>query len=648
MNMLKIKTGIIITVLLSMVLAACGGGLSSSSNPATAPAISTTVTLATITPLVVKGETAVITWSSANSTSCSSLPFGVTDTSGSLTTAPLLTSTTYTVTCVGPTGNASKSITISVAANIVDTSAACANTPIRGDNTNKVYYYCDCGTGAETDCVPGNDLNAGTSAASPRRTMADVAVRFSTLAVNDTVALCKGGAFNTVGDHSLGTRVDSTTPPYRCGTTGACNDLREYTPTTFVGTAKPIINISGGNDKPLFRFSASGGVRLLNLKLKGDVDDITSSNFGFYIAYGGRDVTMCNLDIDGFAVAVYSESSGGNTKNIKLTGSNISNSRNQGFLGAADNLQINYNLWERNGSFSVFTHALYFSSNNTFTQPMEVIGNYVRGQYGNTCRGVVIVGHVAVDGFRFENNTVDIDAAAATGTCYGIGFSASGQVGAKFMRNAKFLNNTVKNGGALAFSVGECPDCLIENNLIIQDWPSPWQVNGMYLAADGQRAGDDVSDRVTIRNNTVWFGPQHTAGGSGIAIGIQGTGHIIANNTVTYTATTAHDDGFSCYSYPLALGSYAFINNNHCHTTVSSPRFEWEKGSGDLAAWKASGFDVNSITGAPLFTSAGTDFTPGAGSPLSRAGNKANSPAHDFIGSPRPALPAIGAYEPSL
>ena len=661
MSKLNFKTSVVISTIisLSLILASCGGGSAASYSPGSRTAstngpITTTVSISAADSTVAYNGTTVITWSSTESDSCTSSTSGITGTSGRYTTEQLTTNNaTYTITCIGPTGAASKSISIPVTGgSIVVAATACANAPIRGST---VYYYCDCGTGKETGCVPGFDtdnlgnVNPGTSPLAPRRTFGNAAARFSTLAANDTVALCKGGAFDTVGDHSLG----SSNVSNRCALGDTCYDLREYTPPSsiFVGTAKPIINITAGDDKPLFRFSASGGVRILNLKLKGDVVDGNgkmSSNSAFYIAYGGRDVTMCNLDIDGFGVSVYSESddglpgTAGNTKNIKLTGSMISNSRNQGFLGGSDDMQINYNYWDGNGSFSVFTHALYFSSNNTSVVNMEVIGNHVYGQYGDKCRGVVIVGHVAIDGLRFENNTVEIDAAAATPTCYGIGFGAAGQAGAKYMRNTNFSNNTVINGGDSPLSVGECPNCLIENNLIIQNWVAPWPVNGISLGFDSPRAEDDVSHNVRIRNNTVWFGPNNYQGGIGISVGnepinvtrAQGTGHIIVNNTVTYASTTSTFDVFSCYSYPLALSSYTFINNNHCY---SEARFRWEKaapnlgGGRTLAEWKddtatarspQAGFDTASITAvAPNFTTPGTDFKPVSPSPLIGSGN---------------------------
>ena len=186
--------------------------------------------------------------------------------------------------------------------------ASCAIEPMRGN----VYYYCDCGTGAESSCIAGDDANPGTSASAPRRTISNAFSLFNSLLVDDTVALCKGGAFNSAGDNTIGSN--------RCGAGVACNDLREYSPSTFIGTAKPIINNAPG-EIALFRFQGNGGIRFLNLKLKGGA---AGTNQGFFFYRGAHDVTMCNLDMDGFDLAIYNESGGTAdtpTMNIKLTGS---------------------------------------------------------------------------------------------------------------------------------------------------------------------------------------------------------------------------------------------------------------------------------------------------------------------------------------
>ncbi len=512
---------------------------------------------------------------------------------------------------------------------IAEVAAACAGEPMRGT----VYYYCDCGTGAEGDCVPGDDTNGGTDPLFPRQTIANAESRFGTLAVNDTVALCKGGAFDAAGDFRIGSN--------RCGAGVACNDLREYTPTTFAGTAKPIVN-NGSGGVPLFFFQGTGGVRLLNLALHGTP---TSGNQAFFFYRGAHDVTLCNLDMDSFHLAVYNESNAGNNSNIKVTGNLVTNSAAMGYLGGGTNDDVSYNYWDSNGSSTVFDHTLYFASSTELLN-MRVVGNYVRGQYGSTCLGAPIVAHMAVDGLLVKDNVVDIDPSAVTGGCWGMGFNNfTNAPEPMYHRHAVFSGNTIRNGGNLALTVTGCPDCVIENNLIIHE--TAMEATGIAVASGPARAssGDDVNTRNVIRNNTIWYGPSASDSGIGIVVGTEGTGHIIANNSVTYSGTATGSNGpFRCFDYPLALSSYAFIDNNHCEVAASS---SWVAGQGTLADWQAaSGFDMQSFAGSPQFTAAGTDFTPGVGSPLVGTGSAAYGSAYDITGATRPSPPSIGAYEP--
>lgn len=523
---------------------------------------------------------------------------------------------------------------------IEEVAAAWAATPYR---SGTITYYCDCGTGAEGDCVAGADTNAGT-ASSPKQTIASAITTLNAASNNDTVALCKGGAFNATAGFSI-TRSNCT-----AGTT--CVDLREYTPTMFTGTAKPIINNATGGDRTLFSINGNrGGVRFLNLKLAGDNGALGNRNNGLFFYNGAHDVTMGNLDVDNFDLAVYN--AGGNTgvqttTNIKLTGNRFTNNRTFGFLGAGVSADISYNYWDGSGSSTVFDHAIYLAGAVPVSN-MQVVGNYVHGQYGPTCLGAPIVAHLAVDGLLVSNNVVEIAAVASTGGCWGMAFNnLTGAPEAVYHRNATFSGNTVINGGNAGLTITSCPDCIIENNLIILNWPYAYALNGIKIPSQAARAVDDVNTRNKIRNNTVWFGPNAVNGGNGIIVGTEGTGHIIANNTVYYSASSGGLNGVNCFDYPLALADYAFINNNHCYSAAA---YEWVNGRDTLASWQsyatAYGFDSASIAGVdPMFTTAGTDFTPATGSPLINAGNALHGSTLDITGKTRPALPAIGAFEP--
>jgi hypothetical protein len=498
-----------------------------------------------------------------------------------------------------------------------------------------IHYYCDCGTGAEGDCVAGNDSNSGLTAALPRRTIAAAAANFSTLSAYDTVALCKGGAFNTASTFNIGSN--------RCGTGVACNDLREYSPTTFTGTAKPLINYSGSGNNALFQFaSGTGGVRVLNLALNG----MGNINRGFFFFSAGHDVTVGNVDMNSFDIALYDEGMQGANSNIKLSGSTITNSSTFGYLGGGINSEISYNYWDGNGSSNSLDHTIYISTHDYPASNVQIVGNYIHGQYGPTCLGAPIVGHGRVDGLLVKDNTVDIAASAATPGCWGIGFNNTlANPLAVYFRNAVFSGNTIINGGNNSLTISSCPGCVIENNIIIQNWASGGSI-GINVVESTTRGTDDVSNSNIIRNNTVWFGPNSTGASVGIVVKNEGTGHIVSNNAV-YSGQASGT--LSCFDYQLALASYAFINNNHCYSTGS---YVWDASHGaTLSAWQsyatAYGFDSASKVGSnPLFTNAPTDFTPASGSPLIGAGNNTYKSVLDTTRKTRPNPPAIGAIEP--
>jgi hypothetical protein len=323
----------------------------------------------------------------------------------------------------------------------------------------------------------------------------------------------------------------------------------------------------------------------------------------------------------------------------------------------------------------MFDHTIYLSAIEGVTN-MSLVGNYIHGQYGNTCLGVVLVAHGAFNYLNVTDNTIDVDSDKATGGCFGIGLGATASYSApNYFRHTTVARNTIKNGGAIALSVGNCPACVIEDNLIISDFAyggshgtSQWMITGIALPNNPARTSpaDDISTATIIRNNTVWFGPRVLGGATGIATGVEGINHIVANNTVVYSSTSA-GQGVGCYSFGLPLSSYAFLNNNHCYSAATS---SWRVTSNSLGQivsgshmslpeWKKhtakQGWDSKSVGGKPNFVNATSslveyDFHPNEDpalrSPLLGAGSQPNVPKYDRTNSTVfSKRPAIGAYE---
>lgn len=376
--------------------------------------------------------------------------------------------------------------------------------------------------------------------------------------------------------------------------------------------------------------------------------------------YGGsHDVTACNLDIDGFDMGinqnvgnVFIGGTVSSTPDITITGNNFTNNVRDAYFGGGPNAELSQNYMADNGGGNLLDHSVYLSGHPDSSH-MSVSGNYITGQIGNACRGVVIVVHGQVLDLSINNNVLEIDPAASTPGCYGISLDHGGYTYYGDFSGAIISSNTLANTGGVGIALSQCANCVVQNNLIRFETGGSYGVVGGSLIARTTYP-DVVNNNNKIVNNTIWFGPTSSSGiTAGIQVRNEGTGHVVANNTVNYTSTNAGNyDGVNCFAYPLATAAYTFINNNHCYSATAT--YKWEKALGTLAEWTASsGFDSASVINNPHPTFVNTttapyDFHPDTGSPLLGAGTPLHLPVPpqditgitDFLPSP-----AIGAHE---
>jgi hypothetical protein len=475
------------------------------------------------------------------------------------------------------------------------------------------------------------------------------------LSGTNTISFCKGGAFDAVTSLNI--------PNTSCAPGSTCTDLREYASPAFTSVTKPIFNSASGGIQ-LFNISGNkGGIRLLNLKLHGNG---TSGNVGIFLYSGAHDVMACNLDIDGFGLGVQQVpgiTSGTTTipevTNVTLTGNNFTNNVAAAYLGSGYTTVISNNAFLNNGSDNLFDHTVYLSAANFVTPNMSVSENYMHGQFGDTCLGNVLGVHGKLPGLHIQNNVLDIDEAADTMGCYGIALDNGGYNSYTDFSSTVISANTLSNTGGIGIAVSNCADCLIEDNVLSFNAAENYGISaGAYAARttcpNGTACPDVVNNRNTIRNNTIWFGPNAKGGMTGIQIKNEGTGHIVANNTVNYTSTSA-SSLVSCFDYTQPISTaYAFINNNHCFSAATT--YTWDKTNGPtLVAWQSysiangNGFSADSASriGQPNFFNSTTspyDFHP-TGLPLLGTGSASSVPATDVEGTAFLNPPAIGAYQ---
>jgi hypothetical protein len=539
-------------------------------------------------------------------------------------------------TATGQSGNSGPAAPIILPSSITAAVAKYESMPTRGT----VHYFCDCGTGHTAGCVAGKESNDGLSKETPKQLFATAISTLNALTTAGTVALCKGGAFNdqSTNWNSMGQN--------HCTAGQTCFDLREYTPTTFTGTAKPIVNFHTGQSY-VFSFGSTGGYRIMNLRFQS----ARAGNVA--LMYPGKDIVWGNNEIDSFTIGLQDVFMNVAPSNITIEGNSFTNNVQMGILASGDNLSINYNYFYHNGSDSSLDHTIYLTSMHGSSN-VNVVGNYIEGSSSSDgiCKGNMIGAHGSIAGLNITDNTLVQTSTGSAPGCWGIALDDGGYWGefglATYFRNAVIARNTLINTGNLAIEVANSPNGLIEDNLIIND------AYAMYNIAivDGPTGtGNDANTAITVRNNTMWNGPNSKSGVVGIKLWpLEGTGYVFANNSINYTASSG-GYGVSCFDIGRGFANVSFMNNNHCNVT-SSVSSAWEKTHGPtLSDWVkySGGFDAASILSPPNFknaTSSGYDFTPARDtSPLIGTGDALHGAPNDLTNIKRPPT-SIGAFEP--
>ncbi|HTP27796.1 MAG TPA: hypothetical protein VMK12_19365 [Anaeromyxobacteraceae bacterium] len=422
--------------------------------------------------------------------------------------------------------SATSTVAVSSAGGIAPPSAACATAPLRTSGTR--YYYCDCGTGASSKCVAGSDSNAGTSPAAPRRTLADAGSRFNGMNGGDTVALCRGGAWDSGGLNPHNSNCRGTSESTFC-------DFRDYVPSWGSSSSpRPVLNFGGNTGFSVSAPGATQGYRFWNLDLR-QTDSGTNSGFLFFGDVSSVDI--CNVSLQGPYCGVQLANKSSDT-GFSVRGSQFYRTGFSALLGVTNGMVIDNNYFEDNGLRATpLMHTMYLSGpdGTVLTSGVQVTNNDIH--VGSYCGGVIMVIHALVDDLLIQNN--NIQSASTNPNCYGSQANTSAAPLAQFNR-IKWIRNRIAVGGATAIEAAGCSDCMITDNLVSG---GPVGVGG----APGNGLGPTT--RVTIQNNSVYDGS--------ISVYNTGNGYIVENNAVW-------NDGGSCFNVaaPTARDS-----NNYCRTS---------------------------------------------------------------------------------
>lgn len=480
------------------------------------------------------------------------------------------------------------------------------------DRGGATLHVCDCQSGADAACLPGDDADPG-SAAAPRRSLGAALAAFRS---GGQVAFCRGGAWSDTAGLTLDAGSCSSAAPCRLQDYGDPARARPLIRQTQAG------GVNGLELAPGDTLTRWEGVRIHNLHLQKQGAD--GQGFGVFVFRNVNDVVMRCLEVEGFGIGVHLNRSGLDTGDVSLFDSQLHDNGVIGWLGGTRRTHIERNRFHNNGwlNASAFQHNLYLSDSRNDS---VIRRNWLSGSAldsNGQCVGTSLVAHNDNSvNLLIEYNFIE-ESNPAPG-CWGLTVDAAGSTTESHL-NTVIRGNLVRNLGNLSIGVASCVDCLIENNIVVQT-----VIGGAIGIASPNRPTSPPDADVTgtvLRNNTVYFG----AGASGQAytVGERGSGYEVTNN-IGYFANPQPGD--SCYHFDLPAAAYDLVSSNLCY---GAP---FDSGT--------TGLDGMASISDPLFVNAPDDLRLTAGSPGQDSGTSVSASAIDILGRSRGIPPDRGAYE---
>jgi hypothetical protein len=365
-------------------------------------------------------------------------------------------------------------------ASFVTVAACAAQGPVGEDGA---LYFSDCQEGAAPDCVPGANGNPGTKA-KPKRDFSSIDL--NDLAAGQRLLLKRGGAWSMRMIRLENPNVTVKAPL-------VIDAWGEGKPPLWRAVGFNGVEFGGHRPAP----EPMGGYTLRNLK----IDGLGSSGWGLFLRGSVRAVTLEDVEITGFKIAIHSQNQGSAVNSgVTLRRVNVNRNSEMGMLGDADDLLIEDSRFEANNySGSNFNHGIYLGGrgrNAVVRNTVFVRNSVVNGQ----CTGGNLTVHGQWDGLVIENNTVLQD--AAVGTCYGLVVNG-GYSSQEWFRKLVVRGNRIVNVGGCGICLTSAPQAVVESNVVIND-QATYQV-GVLIPSSPYDGGDAPDEGAVVRNNVVCF-----------------------------------------------------------------------------------------------------------------------------------------------
>lgn len=447
------------------------------------------------------------------------------------------------------------------------------------------YYFADNQTGAHPSAAVGSNSNAGTSSSAPKRNTEGF--NFNSLVAGDQVLFAIGGCWirsdgNAIVNCERSDALDATNPVI----------FGTYDPGGGV-SGKPWLKCTSGSAVMTFgAFNGSptgvyrGGFIVRGLRIDGqDVADIVGirwwSNHS-NITVEDCDIQDCHVGND---LHLGPDSTGDLTRFFHFRRNYLTGNAFTGWLGAGNDILIEKNTFEANGSNNALHHGIYYGAGSPTAEHYRVVIRHNTFANNNSAGGVLSGGHLTFRGrlnySTVEDNLVYSTATSMTGNSYAISHFAAYSSAEHHDKTIIRGNRTYNIPVGIYFS--SAPGIVIENNVHV-DLTSGYtaRAGGIVGVDGGSGLNSDSGDgQAKIRNNSIYFA-NGRPGMEGVCIQqAAGTGISVDNNVVIYGSI----ESGSPYAFSLTEAggvTYTSIRNNF----IGGAYLGWHSGYTSLSSFQ--------------------------------------------------------------
>jgi len=333
---------------------------------------------------------------------------------------------------------------------------------------------------------------------------------------------------------------------------------------------------------------------------------------------------------------------------IELADSYLSGNVSGGMRAVGQDIRILRNEWFGNGHNGSIFPQIRMRCLGVACSDVLIQGNTFDATAGpdeNTCSDDEIRVEGLARQVRILENQISEEPTRVQSSCAGIVFARAPGAVRTLFEGVIIGRNAIESIGGEGIALSSCHDCYVENNTISVNR------NGYSIAINAPVrrgfAGHEFLQRLNVRNNSIYLGPNILFTSIAIKVSGSGRGHRLSGNAIVNLSSARTT---CCFDQAFDVTVYDVHDANVCQLSPENELANWAIGFRTLEEWRdTTGLDLNSVEAMPGFNNpvppVGDFRILNADAPVVGRSLVNYATPMDILGLLRDGEPDAGAYE---